>query len=125
MGVDAMPQSFALCCLGLVATAAATFNSSTPLKILVFGDSQGDTGPTWHALQDALDTQKVSAKVINKSVGGTKACQWAADPNAIVKAAQDAFPGSSPDLVWYTAGANDLAEDQTYHTCLSKAKSDN
>jgi hypothetical protein len=37
---------------------------------------------------------------------------------------QDAFPGSAPDLLWYTAGANDLAEDVQYHTCLEKATSD-
>ena len=91
------------------------------LKVLVFGDSQGDTGPTYHAMQDVLDRHKTKATVINKSVGGTKACQWAKDPEAIVKAAQEAFPGSEPDLVWYTAGANDLAENKQYHSCLSKA----
>ena len=36
----------------------------------------------------------------------------------------EAFPGSSPDLVWYTAGANDLAQDQQYHTCLQNSKND-
>jgi hypothetical protein len=90
----------------------------------VFGDSQGDTGPTYHALQDALDKHKIKATVINKSVGGTLACGWAQDPKAIVKAAKEAFPFSSPDLVWYTAGANDLAADKQYHSCLENAKND-
>jgi hypothetical protein len=41
-----------------------------------------------------------------------------------VKAAREAFPDSAPDLLWYTAGANDLAEDEEYHACLEQAKSD-
>jgi hypothetical protein len=68
---------------------------------------------------------KIKATVINKSVGGTLACGWAQNPNAIVKAAKEAFPFSSPDLVWYTAGANDLAQDAQYHSCLEKAQNDN
>jgi len=94
------------------------------LKVLVFGDSQGDTGPTYQALQDVLDRHNTSAKVINKSVGGTLACGWAKNPDAIVDAANEAFPGTGPDLVWYTAGANDLAQDPLYHSCLHKASSD-
>jgi hypothetical protein len=61
---------------------------SEAVNVLVFGDSQGDTGPTWKALQDVLDKHKSNATVINKSVGGTRACGWASDPDAIVKAAQ-------------------------------------
>ena len=61
-------------------------NNDGSLNVLVFGDSQGDTGPTWKALRDVLYKQKVKATVINKSIGGTKACAWATDPNAIVKA---------------------------------------
>lgn len=107
--------------LGFVATAATT-KSSSPLRFLVFGDSQGDTGPTWRALDDSLKANKISATVINKSVGGTLACGWAQDPDAIVKAANDAF-GGAPDFVWYTAGGNDLAGDEKYHTCLDAARS--
>jgi len=97
---------------------------ANPLKVLVFGDSQGDTGPTYHALQDVFDKHNTNAKVINKSVGGTLACGWAQNPDAIVKAAEEAFPGTSPDLVWYTAGANDMGHDQEFHACLDKAMCD-
>lgn len=108
--------------LALVTTAAAG-GGDGGLKVLVFGDSQGDTGPTYKALQDVLDRHNVSATVRNKSVGGTLACGWAKNPNAIVDAAHEAFK-SAPDLVWYTAGANDLAQDSTYHSCLDHAKTD-
>ena len=67
---------------------------------------------------------RASATVINKSLGGTLACVWAESPDAIAKAAQEAFVGASPDLVWYTAGANDMAADQPLHACLDKATSD-
>ena len=105
--------------LGLAGLACL---SEAPLKVLVFGDSQGDTGPTWKALADSLKANKVDAKVINKSVGGTLACGWADDPAAIVKAANDAFGGASPDFVWYTAGGNDLAGDKRYHLCNNVAR---
>ena len=106
------------------AAAEPSQTAAGPLKVLVFGDSQGDTGPTYRALQDVLDGHKVAATVINKSVGGTRACGWAKDPQALVKAAQQAFDGSSPDLVWYTAGGNDLAQDTQFHKCLKDARSD-
>ena len=98
--------------------------SATELRVLVFGDSQGDTGPTAMALSDTLAAHNVSAKVVNKAVGGTLACGWAQDPDALAKAATSAFPLHGPDIVWYTAGGNDLAQDTTYHTCLDNAKSD-
>jgi hypothetical protein len=115
-----MMLSSALCTALIGLTAAA------PLNVLVFGDSQGDTGPTWRALADSFASHNVSAHVVNKAVGGTLACGWAQDPNAIVKAAKEAFPfaKNGPDFVWYTAGANDLAGDKQYHLCLDIAKSD-
>lgn len=72
--------------------------------------------------RNARIADKINAKVINKSVGGTLACGWAEDPNAIVNAAQEAF-GGAPDFVWYTAGGNDLAGDEKYHLCLDVARS--
>ena len=89
------------------------------LNVLVFGDSQGTQGPTWHTLQDALDEHGVNATVVNKAIGGTRACGWAKHADAMVTASRAAFPNatSGPDLVWYTAGGNDLAEDLEYHAC--------
>jgi len=54
------------------------------------------------------------------------------ESDAIVSAARDAFPGSKPDLLWYTAGGNDLASDtktcmeakssqQAAHACVDQA----
>ena len=97
------------------------------VRVLVFGDSQGDTGPTAQTLADALAVHNVSAKVVNKAVGGTLACGWAQDPEALAKAAKAAFPlhPAGPDLVWLTVGGNDLANDDAYHTCLDGAGTDN
>ena len=90
----------------------------------VFGDSQGDTGPTYKVIQDQFSKHDVSANVVNVAVGGTLACGWAEDPDAIVKAARQSFPGGTVDLVWYTAGGNDLAGDSDYAACNAKAKTD-
>ena len=64
----------------------------------------------------SIRTAFLLAQVVNKAVGGTLACGWAKDPDAIVSAARDAFPDAAdgPDFVWYTAGANDLAQDKQY-----------
>jgi len=94
------------------------------LKVLVFGDSQGDVGPTYRVLQDQLDSHGVGGTVVNKAIGGTKACGWATDPDALAKAARNAFGDEGPDYVWYTAGGNDLAGDSAYHSCLAAAKTD-
>jgi hypothetical protein len=109
--------------LVLVAAAAPPVT----LRVLVFGDSQGTQGPTWKTLQDAFDSHNISAKVVNKAVGGTRACGWAKQPDAIVSASREAFPNATagPDFVWYTAGGNDLAEDLEYHACTLAASSQN
>lgn len=106
----------------IVALAAAP-TAADPLRVLVFGDSQGDIGPTWQELQDVLDSNGANATVVNKAVGGTTACGWANDDaDAITTAARSAFgPQAAPDLVWYTAGANDLANDGLYHACFARA----
>ena len=113
-----MPAAFAFFLIGLLGARAAG------LRVLVFGDSQGDTGPTAQTLADTLAEHNVSAKVVNKAVGGTLACGWAQDPDALSKAAESAFPLRGPDLVWYTAGGNDLANDEAYHRCLDGATTD-
>lgn len=94
-----------------------------PLNVLVFGDSQGDVGPTFKVLRDVLTFNGVPNTVVNRAVGGTSACHWASDPEALAKAAASAFP-AGPDYVWYSAGGNDLAQDETYHKCLERASND-
>jgi lysophospholipase L1-like esterase len=93
-------------------------------NVLVFGDSQGDVGPTYRVLQDQFVAHNVSANVVNAAVGGTLSCGWlATGPDAVVKAAQHAFPGAAPDFVWFTAGGNDLAQDADYAACNARAAS--
>ncbi|GMH82320.1 hypothetical protein TrST_g12548 [Triparma strigata] len=104
--------------LAVLASAKADYN------ILSFGDSQGDTGPTYAVIQDVLDQNNVAAKVVNAAVGGTLSCGWAAESDAIVTAGRSAFPVSGPDLVWLTVGGNDLAGDAKYHACLKLSKTD-
>jgi hypothetical protein len=102
--------------------AALPTTISAVVGVLVFGDSQGDTGPTYKVIQDELALHGVAHNVQNAAIGGTLSCGWAANPNAIVKAAQDnGFGAAGPDLVWFTAGGNDLAGDAKYHTCLDAA----
>ena len=100
-------------------TCSSIANGSKPLNVLTFGDSQATQGPTWRTLQDVLETHNVTANVVNKARGGTRACGWAKHVDAMVTAAREAFPNATdgPDLVWYTAGGNDLAQDLQYHAC--------
>ena len=67
------PNAIAL--LAAAAIAVLGIAEASPLHVLVFGDSQGDTGPTAQTLADTLSAHNVSANVVNKAVGGTLACQ--------------------------------------------------
>ena len=69
----------------------ASSSMSGQVGVLVFGDSQGDTGPTYQVVQDQLQDHNVSHKVISVAVGGTLSCGWAQDPKALAKAAQNQF----------------------------------
>lgn len=66
-----------------------------------------------------------TADVRSAAKGGTTACGWAADPQAMVKAAQQQFPElpDGPDLVWYTLGGNDMGDDGEWHSCSGQARS--
>ena len=118
--------------LGVGAVAATILillndhKQSDGLKVLVFGDSQGDVGPTYKVIQDQLNQHNISNfTVANAAVGGTLSCGWNENPDAIVKASKQHFgKGVSPDLVWFTAGGNDIANDDTYHDCLDSAEDD-
>ena len=124
--------------------------SGNPVKLLVFGDSWGSFGPSWREMADmfkrhnvtyisyiffyilsyfllnlsiefSLLLTKVSATVKNSAVGGTRACEWARDPNSLVNEAKKMFPSTGPDYIWYTLGGNDM-EDHDYHDCSKAAK---
>ena len=114
--------------LMLAGLAVATDNTRASARrednvtVLVFGDSWGQVGPSWHALEDMFVAHGVSADVQSSAVGGTRACQWAQDPQSLVKAAQERFGDAGPDYVWYTAGGNDL-EASAYQQCSKNASS--
>jgi hypothetical protein len=110
--------------------AFATLLASTDAKsinALVFGDSYGDTGPTYRQLQKMFNDQHVPATVRSAAVGGTAACFWANQNsgNAIVDKAKKLFPGlpDGPDYLWYTAGANDVWQSLEFQACERLAKS--
>merc|ERR1711920_342723 len=97
------------------------------VNVLGFGDSYGDTGPTYRQLQKMFDDNGVAATVRSAAVGGTAACYWAGqdDGNAIVDKAKKLFPGlpDGPDFLWYTAGANDVWQSLGFEACERLAKS--
>jgi len=97
------------------------------LNVLVFGDSFGDTGPTYHALQDMFDKHNIPANVQSSAIGGTSSCHWAGIDNgmSMVEQTQQLFPDvvDGPDYVWYTMGANDQWQDDEFQGCLKNSKS--
>lgn len=105
---------------GLAVTAAGS------VSVMVFGDSYGDTGPTYHQVQKMFDDRKHPATVRSAAVGGTAACEWASKENgqAIVTHAKTLFPDlkDGPDFLWYTAGANDVWQNIEFQACQKLAK---
>ncbi len=95
-------------------------SSSSNFSVLVFGDSWGQLGPSWKALQDMFDAHGVAATVKSSAVGGTRACDWADTPSSLADKARDLFGADGPQYVWYTAGGNDL-EAKWYETCSATA----
>jgi len=97
------------------------------LSVLVVGDSFGDTGPTYKALDDTFKKNSVPATTKSTAVGGTTTCHWASQDSGmkIVNDAKKKFPNAAdgPDYVWYTLGANDQWSDSDFQSCLKKAKS--
>ena len=73
----------------------------------VFGDSWGDTGPTWKTIRDVFARNGRVADVRSAAVGGTTACGWADDPDSLADAAASLFPElpDGPDFVWYVRRA--------------------
>lgn len=96
------------------------------LSVLVVGDSFGDTGPTYQALDDTFKKNGVAATVKSTAVGGTTACGWASDSDGmkLVNDARSSFPDATdgPDYMWFTLGANDQWDDGDFQTCLKNAK---
>jgi hypothetical protein len=110
--------------LSLTAPMLLLPSSATAIKLLSFGDSQTDVGPTYKVVRDVLNANGVTNTVKNSGEGGTTACGWAEEPTALADAARDQFGPSGPDYVWLSIGANDIAEDENYPSCLSGASSD-
>jgi len=108
--------------LGSAGLASAASPDNT---VLVFGDSWGDTGPTYKEISATFGRHGVKGTVKSSAIGGTTACGWAKDPQAMVKAARKQFPdlADGPDFVWYTLGGNDLIDDGEFHSCTKNAKS--
>mmetsp|Transcript_24166 Transcript_24166/g.53582 ORF Transcript_24166/g.53582 Transcript_24166/m.53582 type:complete len:304 (+) Transcript_24166:39-950(+) len=126
----------ALASLSLVkADRSSTLSATLPSEghwgyktVLVFGDSFGDTGPTYHVIQDAFDERGIPAVVKSTAVSGTSACSWAEKDFgfSLVKAAREEFPdrAQGPDFVWYTLGADDISGSSSLKTCFGEARSD-
>jgi len=105
---------------------AASVINAKDISVMVFGDSYGDTGPTYHQVQKMFDERNIKATVRSSAVGGTAACFWAAGDNgtAIVRHANKSFPElqDGPDFLWYTAGADDIWQSVDFQACEIKAK---
>lgn len=113
----------------LAAVAQGTYT------VMTFGDSWGDTGPTYKIIDDAFKKNGVAVDSKNRAIGGTRACQWAAETKsrknpkttfnageALAVAAEEEFGADGPDFVWYTLGGNDLAFDDEKSACLKKVQ---
>ena len=61
----------------LLVIAAAVPACAKNYTVMVFGDSWGSLGPSWHEIQDVFDRNNVTAVVKSAARGGTTACQWA------------------------------------------------
>jgi hypothetical protein len=104
--------------------------------VLTFGDSWGDTGPTYRIIKQAFDKRSVPVDSKNRAVAGTTACGWASETKsrktgatfakgqALVNAAEEEFGDEGPDFLWYTLGGNDMADSSEQHECLKKATND-
>jgi len=114
-------------CAKLLLPVLALADGAAKVNVMVFGDSYGDTGPTFHQVQDMFDTRGVSASVKSAAIGGTAACYWAGQDGgkAMVTQANKLFPDlpDGPEFVWYTAGANDVWQDSTFQSCQKSANS--
>jgi hypothetical protein len=110
----------------LLTLCGSVVSSAGELSVLVVGDSFGDTGPTYHALEDTFKKNGVAATVKSTAVGGTTACHWASqeDGMKLVNDAKKQFPNAAhgPDYMWFTLGANDQWSDGDFQTCLKNAK---
>lgn len=89
--------------------------------VLVFGDSWGALGPSYHMIEDMFKWKGVSATVRSTAVSGTRACQWSMNPANLPLAAGLLFPPKGPDFVWLSLGGNDLL-DPSYLKCSRLAR---
>ena len=111
---------------------APTPTNTSIVNVLVFGDSWGSYGPSFHELEDMFSRHGVKAVVRSAAIGGTQACGWDEGKDigkegvgsSLADAAMRLFPElpDGPDHVWYTLGGNDFA-DKSYQECSRSAKS--
>lgn len=94
-----------------------------PIQVLVFGDSWGAWGPSYHMLEDMFRRHGVEANVKSTAVAGTRACQWAVKDDNLADANAFSFPGKGADFIWLTIGGNDLLEP-SYKSCSLAARSE-
>mmetsp|Transcript_66949 Transcript_66949/g.150473 ORF Transcript_66949/g.150473 Transcript_66949/m.150473 type:complete len:293 (+) Transcript_66949:105-983(+) len=113
--------AIALILLGSTLAAIAAPNKT----VLVFGDSWGALGPSYHEVQDVFNRHGVPADVRSSAIGGTTACGWAEKDGgmAMVEKARSLFPDASegPEFVWYTLGGNDLIFSAPFASCAKTA----
>jgi hypothetical protein len=110
----------------LLILSCSTGLSAGELSVLVVGDSFGDTGPTYKALDDTFKKNSVPATTKSTAVGGTTTCHWSSQQSGmkLVNDAKKKFPNAAdgPDYMWYTLGANDQWSDSDFQSCLKNAK---
>lgn len=81
-----------------------------PVNVLVFGDSWGAWGPSFHMLDFMFRRHGVQASVKSTAISGTRACQWATSPKSLARAVQATYPIDGAHFVWLTVSGNDLLE---------------
>merc|ERR1719221_2078807 len=72
-------------------------------------------------ISDMFRRHGIQAIVKSTAVSGTRACQWAMNPQSLVTAAYQEFGWAGPQYVWFTLGGNDLL-DPKYSRCANSAQ---
>lgn len=94
----------------------------TPIKILAFGDSWAEFGPSQQMLIDMFAANHIHADVKVVARSGTRACQWAINPDNLKLSVAQKFGKGGADFIWYSLGGNDLL-DPHYTICANLATS--
>lgn len=92
----------------------------SPIRVLAFGDSWVEMGPSYWTLFDMFENHNVAAHIKYVARSGTRACQWAHDPLNLKHAVNEKFGKSGAHFIWYSLGGNDLL-DPHYTDCSKVA----